>query len=834
MTKDKFKKWIVVLLCGVYLFSMTSCKKKDINTNTSENENETPVTVESQGIAEFINSSGNSQGINVVPAETPYFEARQLKTFFETEQNQYSNMVSVAVSKSKIAILIKINNIPQNEDDLNISNYFIYIMNMQGEMIQEIDVQDSIQEEIDFGEKIQFDKNENLIFTTNISKKDFSGYGFRLYKIDVNNGNLIDQLDLIPPDNNGMYITYSDVLVNHEDYIFISGHKTTSNVRGLNFVTVFDETGTPDFTLDNVELGGMFGSELYSDGRNIFISMHYPEDYGHDIRAIDMDEQKFSESIQGNLDSMQVWSGNDGIYFHDNKGIYQFQPLQTIISPVFLWKDIDMDLGSFSLLEFFVLSEDKILVYGEVVSDDQINMADYQWYMMEKQAVNPNSGKKILRIGGYTIAADKSLLKAVYLFNQYSKDIHAEIFDYFPAVGDVLIFTDRISSTDELMHETILAGDRPDVFYEVSDLPESSRFEQYVNNGLFTDLKEKISTDSELIMSDFYQNILYAAEKNGHIYYMFPCFWIPTYVGERVLVGDHVGSWTLDELDKLAKILPENGSLFHPLVTNEELFRDIMLVSLDEFINWEEKKVHFDKPEFQKILKFVKTNSNSNRELDLLYADEKDLRYDLYPIFEHETLFFVEELLWRWKTQYTYTGYPAIKETQMLCQPARLIGIFNSSSLQEESWTFIKYLFSEEIQDIDTEFNIPVRKSSLEKCLEKGKKDILDNWGVNLDLSEEKKKLLEAIGMPASGNYYDFPEYESFSEEYGQFSKEVDARGEQFEYLLSRIQGVQHMDLEVWEIIREESRAFFEDEKISEEAAAAIQKRVIEFLNKHV
>ena len=846
MKQYKVKRWIGMILCGVYIFSTVSCAKKNSKTepDSSGTTTETEYTsTEEPDMSVFTKTMDRTTGISYVSEDTPYFELRDIEQFYTYKENQYSWIINVDAKSSIAAILMEINGPSENENAPYTSGNYIFVINDQGDVIQEINVQDMVQEDPLDMLKVLIDKDGNLLLAVHIiDKNTSSSIGIRLHKFEIEEGQLIDSIELKDPEGIDKFTSYTDILKDQKGNFFVCGNRDMGIGSG-HFVSVFNPDTDLLFTLNEQESGDIawfYLERMFTDGEFVYVSViQYdgkatrkddPEDVVNKqyIYPIDVEGQKFGEALQGagaDMNIYDVQSGDGELYYKDNTAVYRIQPADNREIPLFFWKDIDVNFAAFEV-SVAVLSDGKILIGQSLHAESDGEEPVYQWSMLERQAVNPNSGKKILHIGTYDIDWSAPLVKTAYLFNRYSKDTHAEIFDY--AAADTASVPEK---RFELMNQAILAGNTPDVLFEPSDMYSNNHFEQYANRGLFTDLKDRITSDDAFPTSDFYENILNASEKEGHIYYLFPYFYLRGYEAEIAITGDQ-RSWTIDELDIFSGEIPEHMSMFWNDAIYEDLLRDMMLTSMDEFINVTEKKAQFNTPEFQEILEFVMLNAMSAEKLSEFH-EEGSWDYSIMPVFRPAMYFSAGEYLEYGDVESTvFAGVSSSGKDGVFGVPAVLAGIMRSSELQEESWVFIKYLFSEEIQDSITKFHIPVRKSSLDKRIDAEMQflhSMSDVAGRNLEIMQSMPNLKDPMDPldPMDGEISDDGDtlHTSAHETYDLV--EIEQRREkQFRDLIASVQGIQCMNMEIWDIIGKESSAFFAGEISSQATAAIIQEQV--------
>ena len=812
------KRGAALFFCFVFIFAMTSCEKKNgpNQTDSEELHIEDSNSLAPGNLTEFSGDFENTMDLRVVPADTPYFKARELETFYQSSQRQY--VVSYALAGENVAFFMEF------EDRRDGDRYIVFVMDDQGNIIHELDIEEIIQEKIIYAMKIMINSKGDLVFAAwknggfDIEKSIDS---LCLYEINIQEKKLNHTIELTPSkiavlvaSYPNIMSDYSDVILDSQDRLIICGYSRSDAGFLGNQILVFDNEEFL-FALDDFDTPWDFGNILISDGEQVYTTViedSKTDEAVYRVHPVNVDEKKLGEPLKDAgsvfISGHGVQRGENELFYINDFGIHQIQPQKNFAEPILLWKDLDLGILP-PEATCIIFSTEKILMGYPVYSEGEVYLLDYQWYMLERQEINPNSGKNILRIGGVNIAADEILCEAVRLFNQYSKDTHAEIYDYALNYGNRVTKEERAAK----LEIAIQKGDALDLFYENSDWHGNNHFEQYANRKLFLDLKENIKNDPGFEPADFYENILMGTEKDGHINYLSPSFHLPLYYTNEKMTGVHNEDWTIRELNELSSQLQADRSLFAKNTFYTDFLREIMLTSQDEFID--EDGAHFDTVKFQELLEFISSHAIDWRQIEQMYIDGTQWQLDIEPVIVRDVYSSLGDFVYRdIKEPFIVTGCPTVstKEDSFWFLPQEMIGIFSSSQLQEEAWIFIACLFSEEIQDMNMNSSIPVRRSSFEKSVE-AEKEIISRMKVenatwsseDSDMNSNEKDLI------LESRWY--------------------MKIEQFEYILANIRRIQRLDIEVYKIVEEESEAFFSGNISSKIAAAVIQERVTALLS---
>lgn len=122
------------------------------------------------------------------------------------------------------------------------------------------------------------------------------------------------------------------------------------------------------------------------------------------------------------------------------------------------------------------------------------------------------------------------------------------------------------------------------------------------NKGAFADLYTFMENDPEVNTDSLDKHILNVNEIGGKLYSM------PTFYSVNGLYGDsqYVGTkenWTFDEFEAHWNAMPD-GSTLTGAMDKESVFNVVLSRNLNSFVDYENTQVHYDSPEFKKMLEF--------------------------------------------------------------------------------------------------------------------------------------------------------------------------------------------------------------------------------------
>lgn len=416
-------------------------------------------------------------------------------------------------------------------------------------------------------------------------------------------------------------------------------------------------------------------------------------------------------------------------------------------------------------------------------------------------------GKKIVKMYALWLdETDTELYGNINSFNKASKKYEIQLTDYKD-------FEEPLTR----LNTDITTGNSPDILILTSDLPLKS----YNSKGLIADLYEFIDSDPELKREDFLGSFLKACEtEDGKLFKTASSFYIDTLVGKTSIVGEKQGM-TTEEFMELAESFPDK-KLFSGDDTKRFVFFKLTLYGYSEYVDPNTGECRFNSEEFIKLLEFCNRFPNETDGNDSGKNTLFDKETDLY---NGNTLFRSDGIISHFGAvrqlehgifgePVTFTGFPGIGGNgAALNLTGSEYMIMSYAANKEGAWAFLKYILSEEYQDRISEENLmfPVRMSSLEKAAEEAKKGNYDS---------DKGEYTEPVWV-LNGNII-------------KLSVNTDVDNRRIFELLDLAVGISWFESSyVYDIITDESTAYFAGQKSAEEVAEIIQNRVQNYLDEN-
>ncbi len=365
-----------------------------------------------------------------------------------------------------------------------------------------------------------------------------------------------------------------------------------------------------------------------------------------------------------------------------------------------------------------------------------------------------------------TMTLDQQMERWIFEYNNAHEDCQIEVKVY----GE-----DDYETGLNRLNADIASGEAPDLI-DLSDIDVDA----YMNKGLFADLSAYIENKD-----DYVANLLRLYENDGKIYGVTPGFRLETLLGKKENFSDNAG-WTVEAMEDTIRKMPE-GTLIIDCLGSEGLLRIALSVDMHQYVNWEERTCSFDSAEFLGLLELAATMDESSVD-DIEESLEKGTvlldRAYIGSIDDYKSAcdnFGGAEV--------TCVGYPSQEGGKSLIYPYLPIAISDTCANKEQAWQFVDSLLGEEFQSKYIVFNLPIRKSALERKF------------------EDAMTLKEGFGNTIE----DLP---------------TEAQAAEMYEMMDTACGNDKINETIWNIVDEEAVYYFNSEKTAQEVAKVIQNRV--------
>ncbi len=213
------------------------------------------------------------------------------------------------------------------------------------------------------------------------------------------------------------------------------------------------------------------------------------------------------------------------------------------------------------------------------------------------------------------------------------------------------------------------------------------------NKGAFVDLYTFMENDSEVNTDTLDTHILNLNEIDNKLYTMPTFYSINSLYGESQYVGTKE-NWTFDEFVEHWNAMPVGATLMGS--TDKMAFFDVVLRNiLNSFVDYKNAQVHFDSPEFKKMLEFCNQFEQRNTEKPIYDYDAPSML----------SLFIARGImnahLFDKDNGITWVGFPSNDKNGAYLTNANLcysICASSSPEKQKGAWEFIRTFVTKEWQ----------------------------------------------------------------------------------------------------------------------------------------
>ncbi len=593
---------------------------------------------------------------------------------------------------------------------------------------------------------------------------------------------------------------------------------------GYQEIVVFDENGkkvaSGTNTIDNAVLQNIYCQEGQYYG--LFWDASSTVDETTYLRKFDIQSGRFTQDMI-NTGIINMQQGNDGVYYLDGNDVEKIDITTCQTEKVlFSWNNVDINRRLISSIS--IRSEEEIYILQErsIVEDPyfvRITDPTLSLYKLTKEEKNPHAGKSIIEIASsqnYGMIPDVLLDRIVEYNLDPKNETRIEIVDYstaatpFPTAG-----TDEdtlVSQTADKVYLDIQNGGGPDILLDFGE------FSQFDNEKILVDLNTMIDAKNGLNRDEYFDNIFRACEKDGHLYQIPVIFAASGMVADKKYTQGKT-SWSYDDFLKQIDSLPENVTMI-PETYWVDVLQELLYSNGRSFIDYEKRTVHFDDPEFLKILEIAKKTGSLRTEAEILESNMEKFysgtNIGVQYLNQGMTASAICRLIHILEfAEYDtagpdgtdFIGTPGSEVGGLSAEYNMSIGISSASSYQKEAWDFIRYLLDADAQT---------------ECVH-----LIDGFPVNREackniLAEQVGRYEKAIANPTIGYAQELLEsYPILSGDTVERAMEV----------LDNIHTVKSFDKTVFLLIKEEVEGYIIGDRTAEDVAKNIQNRTATVVN---
>jgi len=540
-----------------------------------------------------------------------------------------------------------------------------------------------------------------------------------------------------------------------------------------------------------------------SDGR-VYACGYTGEGFG--LMPVDLNTRSFGTAIPLPFNVYQAMPGGGeyDICYNKNTSFYGYNLETETETKLLNW--LDCDINNDELSNTMILEDGRIIC---ITYNWSSSGRSTELITLSQVPADQVPQKTVLTLA--CMYLDYYLRRQIIDFNRRSNTVRITVKDY----SEFNTEDDYNAGLTKLATE-IISGDVPDLL-DVSGLP----IKQYVAKGLIEDLYPYLDSDSTLSRDSLVQGFRRAMEINGGLYQASPNFTIMTVVGRGSVVGREPG-WTLSELMDLMAQMPEGTDYFDMYTTRDTILNQALMFNMDSFVDWQTGKCSFDSDEFIKLLEFANSFPAEfdweNYDWEIDYESEfSRIRTgkQLLSMFYAYSFDYFQMYNAMFEGDMVFKGFPSGSGVGNVMQVDTGLAMTTRCKDKESAWQFVRTLFTEEYQNENARWNFPTNQKVFDDILKEAMTPqyYTDENGEQVEISK------------GSWGWED----DQIIEIYALKQEEADRILE----LINSVQSMAGYDEEIYNIIVDQTAAYFNGQKSARDTAALVQSRVNLYVNEH-
>lgn len=493
------------------------------------------------------------------------------------------------------------------------------------------------------------------------------------YIIDINKGSIIseeEQQDEIQGyyslDNGYVKITASNIIR------FSKDGKVTGNI-GLqsisNISSIFQKNG-----------------RIYLMGGNIDHVIIYELSFENNLI-----EKMFESSISIGYEI--EWVGD---LFFTNEGVYSIDFDSQSFIPLTEWNYVDVKPA------YKTIYAERNLSYGNgrfgkcyLYTDFEIELIIFNSIPAEVYA-----NRTPITIGGYGVETSLAIKWAVYMFNTSQTEYRVYLDDYWNEYS--YVSRDEAQSQIVKLIKYFHDGNAPDIYYGTN-----FDYRYMYKAGLVVDMLPIIEHDPDFSLDYLIPSIKETITKNGVCYQIFSAYYFDGDFGLQSVFGDE--DYTYLEIDYMAQ---EMGLSVRGDMPATEFADQIIRYSLESHIEQSSGSNIISTEDMRAIVEYSIRNGMPYGADANYIANMESVHNGIDLTCRRTHLGNLYDLAYselKLNDSFVYLGFPSINGSVHAAQPDGLVAISSDSKNQDACWDFIKYMLSDEIQEIEIgQWNNPV------------------------------------------------------------------------------------------------------------------------------
>ena len=536
------------------------------------------------------------------------------------------------------------------------------------------------------------------------------------------------------------------------------------------------------------------------------------------VSILDTETGKLVDGVLMNVEAYNTISGNGDYDFYYTNGAYFYGCKLGDAEPtkLFNWISCDVNGNRVTVLD---VSEDGVVT--GVLTDYNTKTRKYSTELVTVKKVPSDTVPRKEAIHLAVLSLDYNVQDMIIAFNRRSEQYRIEVTDY----SEYGVDANGNSLGATKLNTEILSGNVPDMLC-LSGL----NYRQLANKGILEDLYPYMDADPELQRSDFFPNVLAAMEVDGKLCSTVSSFFISSALGAASVVGDEPG-WTYDEFNAALASMPEGCTAFDQYVTRDSILSTCLALDMTDYVDWGTGTVHFDSPDFIRLLHFANSFPSEFDWENYDWAREESVEERLAQgkqMLVQTSAYSIDDIFYNNYTQFmggkvTYIGYPTAHGTGNMISFSGDSGYAMSSKCpyKDAAWQFLRTFFTKDYQSSNV-YSLPSRLDVFDEKAEEAST-------VQYQQNEEGQFLLDDNGekIPVVRTTIWNKEKQETEEIYALTEDQV----QQIRELILTTTKVADYDQAILDIVKEQAAPFFAGQKTAEEVAKLVQSKANIYVN---
>ncbi|MCQ2528086.1 MAG: hypothetical protein MJ108_03080 [Saccharofermentans sp.] len=575
------------------------------------------------------------------------------------------------------------------------------------------------------------------VYSQKIDAMDGPDDYYNLYKID-SEGKEISVVEL-PTECVGYseQIILADMLYcigfNNNEYVvdinsgeIVRSEPSSENASGFykiddGYVKLTEEKAIC-YALDGSEVGSVDISNIsnlnnnkpfyYKDGKSYLVKTSFDKTVFYEL---DFQNSHIEEVLDTDMFNKANLMINGDIVFSDT-GVYTVDFDSATLIPITEWSYVDIKPAYKSTLSETNLS------YGDKRFGRVYTYNDYEVELIIFNNISADVyGKRTaIIVGGYDVSTSVPIKWAVYLFNTSQDEYRVYLDEYwekFPYSSG-----EEAQSQFDALIKYFNEGNAPDIYF-------GSNFDyRYMyNSGLVADMLPIIEADSDFSMDVFVPSIRETITDDGVCYQIFPAYTFNGNFGLRSVFGD--GDVTYSMIDELSR---QTGTSIRGDEQAAELADQVLRYPLGELVDKQSGNHILSVEELTDIVEYSVNNGMPNGASLNYIADMDTVHYGSYLMCRRflRNLYELATLETQLDDSFVYLGFPSVYGAAHAADPDGLVAISADTEYQDACWQFIKFMLSDQVQEIEIGRNQnPVVNSVYEEfCARASESEEVPDW----------------------------------------------------------------------------------------------------------